>query len=771
MHDDAGMGKTAFSWMLFEHLLKVNEVHPYVIRLEGIWPRTADDQKFPLSLEAVLIEELLGSRILGWPVADRAPHEMHVSDAAQKLLEMFCNKDVYILLDGLDQMTEDDRQAAIKVITRSVAFEDRIPKCHWLISGRPFSFRGKRNTRKLFNENILRLRLKKFDENRQNEYFDDLAKHQYFMRQTDAKKKPLSFMCSNWKKEATESDLGIPLHLLEIRNVIEDFLKPFGSAHHGRTLTEIRSSSELHARISDVYLRRTILQFEERDSIEAHDVPANDAAKIDELRHICGCLAIQMMLDQNYNASIDNTTTKLRSYENTSRTDLVDAYLERCRNRYEHSRDSHVSYWAWGVKILQTSEVTHRNDIDNFTHECRSFRDRKAMEWYAAHYLMNHSTAKDWNEIIPNSGEQKIVSFIGNTNWTRCWQLAMELPNNFYAERKLEASIKRVFDLPHDPARQRPCEWMWIAWCKRLEQDALAIQRRIVPLGNAKNVIKEFRQEFNTLVKNGNAIAAELKFDADRDSPNYSLTNPNQTEKGQYRRIPDNGEFSLFFGERGKTVSVSQFWLRKFMVTNEEYRLFDPSHNPKFNRKDLPVTEVDWYMATMFCCWLGSDYRLPTEAEWETACRANKTENCKLEDETKYWFGNDVTQAKNHAWYRRNSNGSVKRLSDSSETQFHQNRWGLFDMAGNVWEWTRDWYANYSTQSNFNPVGPKDGTRRVLRGGSWKYKFAGLKSAFRARYEPLTCDNSTGFRIAVSSSECLDLNAKQGTRSKAKVDQ
>lgn len=765
MHDDAGMGKTAFSWMLFEHLLKINQEHSYVIRLEGIWPRSSDENRNPLQLMEVILEELLGKRLLGRQIQGYDTS----SNSEEGFREALKKSNVFILLDGFDQMTNDDRAVAIEEIYKTVNSQSEIQKCHWLISGRPFSFRCKHKARKLFNENILRLRLKKFDENRQNTYFEDLSNHEYFKGQIDGKKQPLSFMCSNWKKEATESDLGIPLHLLEIRNVIEDSLTQSASAHDGRTLTEIRSSSELHARISDVYLRRTILQFEERDSIEANDAPETDAAKIDILRHICGCLAIQMMLDQNYNASIDNTTTKLQSYENTSRTDLVDAYLERCRNRYEYSKNSPVSYWAWGVEILQTSEVTHRNDIDVFTYECRSFRDRKAMEWYAAHYLMNHSTAKEWNEVIPNSGEQKIISFLGNTDWTRCWQLAMELPNNFYVEKKLEDCIKHVFDLPRDSAKRRPCEWMWIAWCKRLEQDKLAIQRMINPLGSAKDVIKVFRQEFNTLIKQGNAIAAELKFDADRDSPNYSLTNPNQTVKGQYRRIPDKGGTSVFFGDRGGLVSVSQFWLRKFMVTNEEYRLFDPSHNTKskkFNRKDLPVTMVDWYMATMFCCWLGSDYRLPTEAEWETACRANKTENCGLHDETKYWFGNDMSEAINHAWYRRSPNRSIKCLSDSSDPQLHQNRWGLFDIAGNVWEWTSDWYANYSPESNFNPVGPKDGKRRVLRGGSWKSKCRHILSAFRGRYEPKFCDNSTGFRIAMSSSESSRSERETGKKVK-----
>ena len=162
----------------------------------------------------------------------------------------------------------------------------------------------------------------------------------------------------------------------------------------------------------------------------------------------------------------------------------------------------------------------------------------------------------------------------------------------------------------------------------------------------------------------------------------------------------------MFRGERPAKVTVSPFWLRKFVVTNDEYRLFDPTHNAANIDADLPVTSIDWYMATIFCHWLGPGYRLPTEAEWETACRANQLKNGKLPQETKYWFGEDDSLARNHMWFSDNSKSREHSLGESYQKKGHENRLGLIDMSGNVWEMCSDWYGNYAMNSVSDPVGP-----------------------------------------------------------------
>jgi formylglycine-generating enzyme required for sulfatase activity len=292
---------------------------------------------------------------------------------------------------------------------------------------------------------------------------------------------------------------------------------------------------------------------------------------------------------------------------------------------------------------------------------------------------------------------------------------------------------------------------MWIAWNNRLEQDAIATQRNISPLQRAKEVIEYFRQEFNMLIEAENSCALTLRFNTDRDSPDLTLANPNQTKNGWYRRIPDVGDYSMFRGERPAKVTVSPFWLRKFVVTNNEYRLFDPMHDSRNNERDLPATEIDWYMATMFCHWLGSGYRLPTEAEWETACRANQLKNGKLQKETEYWFGEDDGLAKKHMLFSGNSNNRPHSLAETIWASGNENRFGLWDMSGCVWEWCSDWYGDYAANTVSDPVGPIEGSYRVFRGGSWGIEAAICRSAFRGGSVPSDRYDGLGFRVALSS--------------------
>jgi formylglycine-generating enzyme required for sulfatase activity len=751
MHDDAGMGKSAFSWMLFHFILSSHSKDALAVRIEGVWPRrsNSDGSNTPLTLREILVEEILGYRENGNRVPGHSLGEDALHNANEELDALMKNGNVYILLDGLDQMSPEDRTAAMQALRQSLDRIDGILNCHWLVSGRPFAFRSADQNldqqQVLFDEQCLRLRLSKFDERQQRQYFEDLEKDPFFATK---KITPLDYLCSGWKKEATAEDLGIPLHLSEIRRIIEaakDFEEH--SPIQGEKLSVIHGSSDLHARVSDVYLKRAL----EKTAVRSNDAPLNPNEKLRVLRHICSTLAMQMMLDGNYNASIDFTTSNLDSYRGVRPNKLVSTYLRRCEDRYKQSLNEDTSYWNWGIDVLQQIEVTHRGDIDIFQDDCRSFRDTKAMEWYAAFYLANYFTQSQWDDGLQESGKNRIRDFLGDESWTRCWRMAMELPDRFYEESHLEDAIRNVLRKPSSGnSRSKRCEWMWIAWNNRLEQDAIATQRKISPLQRANKVIEGFRQEFNMLIEAEYSCALTLRFNADRDSPDLTLTIPNQTKNGWYRRIPDVGDYSMFRGERPAEVTVSPFLLRKFVVTNDEYRLFDPMHRSPQNGGDLPATGIDWYMATMFCHWLGSGYRLPTEAEWETACCANQLNDGKLQKETKYWFGEDDSLAKKHMWFSGNSNGRPHSLAESNKASGHENRFGLVDMSGNVWEWCSDRYGDYAENTVSDPVGPTEGSDRVFRGGSWSREAAFCRSAYRRWLDP--SDRNRGFRVALSAS-------------------
>jgi formylglycine-generating enzyme required for sulfatase activity len=136
----------------------------------------------------------------------------------------------------------------------------------------------------------------------------------------------------------------------------------------------------------------------------------------------------------------------------------------------------------------------------------------------------------------------------------------------------------------------------------------------------------------------------------------------------------------------------------------------------------------------------GVEYRLPTEAEWEYACRAGTT--------TAFSFGDDEAKLGQYAWYDKNA-------WDIGEKYAHRvgqklpNPWGLYDMHGNVWEWCQDWYAPYGSETVVSdPVGPAQGDYRVLRGGSFLNLTSYVRSAFRYAYQPVNRNTNFGFRAA-----------------------
>ena len=181
--------------------------------------------------------------------------------------------------------------------------------------------------------------------------------------------------------------------------------------------------------------------------------------------------------------------------------------------------------------------------------------------------------------------------------------------------------------------------------------------------------------------------------------------------------------------------------------------------NAGFEQTDEhPVVNVSWNDAVAFCEWLSKKekktYRLPTEAEWEYACRAGTTTRYSSGDdpETLAKVGNvaDATaKAKFPDW-----TGTIKAsdgyVFTSPVGSFQPNAFGLHDMHGNAWQWCSDWYGDkdYSTSPTDDPTGPDSGDLRVLRGGSWTLGPSVARSAKRGRDTPVSRDNLVGFRVA-----------------------
>jgi formylglycine-generating enzyme required for sulfatase activity/Tol biopolymer transport system component len=209
-------------------------------------------------------------------------------------------------------------------------------------------------------------------------------------------------------------------------------------------------------------------------------------------------------------------------------------------------------------------------------------------------------------------------------------------------------------------------------------------------------------------------------------------------------------------------VSVSSFFLDRYAVTQELYEKVMGVNPSKRKDPKNPVERTQWTDAARFCnrcselegltpcydlttweCNFEADgYRLPTEAEWEYACRAGST--------GQYCFGDAEKELPRYTWLKPHSQGKPHPVG-----QKQPNRWGLYDVHGNTWQWCNDWYGEtyYAQSSPENPRGPATGKMRVLRGGAWDCTPEKCRSAYRHKEFPVYSDacfgaDSYGFRRA-----------------------
>jgi formylglycine-generating enzyme required for sulfatase activity len=221
-------------------------------------------------------------------------------------------------------------------------------------------------------------------------------------------------------------------------------------------------------------------------------------------------------------------------------------------------------------------------------------------------------------------------------------------------------------------------------------------------------------------------------------------------------------------------TEITQAQYQKVMGKNPSYFWGDrvAERHPQTGRvikevesSNHPVEQVSWEDAVEFCKKLsdlpqekaaGRVYRLPTEAEWEYACRAGS--------KSAYSFGDERDSLDDYAWYGENGDGKTHPVG-----QKKPNGWGLYDMHGNVWEWCNDWYGDYPKGAVSDPVGPREpalasgfpksaasrqpGSYRVFRGGCWYVVAANCRSAFRCgNFPSYLFSDFRGFRVALSPS-------------------
>jgi len=230
-------------------------------------------------------------------------------------------------------------------------------------------------------------------------------------------------------------------------------------------------------------------------------------------------------------------------------------------------------------------------------------------------------------------------------------------------------------------------------------------------------------------------------------------------EPGTFTMGSPSSETGRGTNETEHTVTLTNgFYLGKYEVTQAQYEAVMTGNTnslsatpSQYSGNDRPVEKVSWDDAQIFLTRLnaaeqtagrlpaGWSYVLPTESEWEYACRAGTT--------TAYSWG--ATIAASNANYDASGIGQTRDVG-----QYAANPWGFFDMQGNVWEWTADLYlAAYPTGSVTDPTGPASGSFRVNRGGSWNHAGALLRSGERNYFTPGNRNSTHGFRVGFKASQ------------------
>lgn len=202
-------------------------------------------------------------------------------------------------------------------------------------------------------------------------------------------------------------------------------------------------------------------------------------------------------------------------------------------------------------------------------------------------------------------------------------------------------------------------------------------------------------------------------------------------------------------GPQTQVTITHGFWMSRYETTQSQYQAVMGSNPSGFTGLGtLPVENVSWFDATNYCYRLtaqertagrlpsGYVYRLPTEAEWEYACRAGTT--------TRFYYGDDPSYSRltNYAWYAANSGNKTHPVG-----LLQPNAWGLYDMPGNVGEWCLDWFGwNYPGGSQTDPAGPSGTATRVIRGVGFGNPASQCRSAERDTYPPGQPESTVGFR-------------------------
>ena len=411
-------------------------------------------------------------------------------------------------------------------------------------------------------------------------------------------------------------------------------------------------------------------------------------------------------------------------------------------------------------RIEKLTGLTNRSLLYGASHDVLAWHHKGLMEFYCGLHLARNSQpgwceeqTDDQRRPYPSCGDAEVRLAAADPQWHWAFRFAIEMDEQLRDPKVLLATVSSLFEPPQS-GHLRPTELMQRAWSllEELRPHEWPDSRQPVLLPGGERIIARFRSQFQEILGNSNspqhAVASGL-LDAFLPCPPDEFIAACGDERDPYTfTMGTTDEDEGISGERPQhPVRLSPFQMMTTPVTRRQYALFDPNHEQLFDASlkkrspdpGFPIVNVNSYDAWCFARWLDVNCRLPSEAQWECACRAG--------GEGMWCFGDDEQRLTKYAWYDEDW---VKDSAHPVATK-QPNAWGLYDMHGNVWEWCADWFDfdHYANSAQEDPTGPATGSYRVGRGGSWWLSAGLCRSAFRHWRSPADRGPEMGFRLTL----------------------
>jgi hypothetical protein len=455
-----------------------------------------------------------------------------------------------------------------------------------------------------------------------------------------------------------------------------------------------------------------------------------------------GCVALEMACRENWQkvSGDDVSDRKSGIWANAKRRFLASCKAARV------SDDDAEKLWRWAKNFVLESQLHKGSTQGDLREESIVFRNRRVLEMWAARYCTKYATEQDLRP-VPGSDLVTVRYCLGKTSWFDVWKAAIRMPlrseeKKHGADRETYLNcLKVLFERPLRETNRRPTYLMWIAeqWL-----------RGNLELQMVNELHGHLRAQFEQMQQHGNDEQKEAIVELLNPERYVFLRCSKEAsngDTGKFRMGPDEDD-----NNRTVEVTLSAFAMCKYQLTRKQARIWDDCF---FGNDEVAAAGLSWEDCYFFMRMLGKQsisspsgvpyhFTLPTEAQWEYACRAGSKHD--------FCFGNDVAKLNDYAWYLNSTDWLAGKRGPQPVGKNLKNAWGLYDMHGNVWEWCWDRWGDYPKDPQKDPTGGSRGFGRVFRGGSWRSEAADCRSAFRFEGDPAFRFSGGGFRVALSSS-------------------